>query len=165
MQIKNLVLQRRLNPRKKIDRDTVERYMQIIDDLPPIIVQKGTGVLIDGWHRVEAAKQLDLDDILAEDIDVADDDLFAEAVRRNLGHGLALTKAERNNAIVQLYRDGYTQDAIGEMFEVTQGVITRIVGSNDRTKRIKERGIVFNTNLCPGHNVILTPYGVSRQSP
>ena len=123
MQIKNLVLQRRLNPRKKIDRDTVERYMQIIDDLPPIIVQKGTGVLIDGWHRVEAAKQLDLDDILAEDIDVADDDLFAEAVRRNLGHGLALTKAERNNAIVKLYRDGYTQEAIGEMFGLTKSMI------------------------------------------
>ena len=74
-------------------------------------------------------------------------------------------KAERNNAIVQLYRNGYTQEAIGAMFGLDQGVITRIVGANDRTKRIKERGIVFNTNLCPGHNVILTPYGVSRQSP
>ncbi|MCZ6680298.1 MAG: ParB N-terminal domain-containing protein [Candidatus Poribacteria bacterium] len=155
MQIKDLVLQRRLNPRKKIDGETVERYVQIIDDLPPIIVQGTTGVLIDGWHRVEAARRLGLTELPAEEIDVADNDLFAEAVRRNLGHGLALTKAERNDAIVKLYREGYTQEAVGEMFGIDQGNISRVVGALERTERIcvthKEKGIVFNTNLTPAH--------------
>ena len=155
MQIKNLVLQRRLNPRKKIDRDTVERYMQIIDDLPPIIVQKGTGVLIDGWHRVEAAKQLDLDDILAEDIDVADDDLFAEAVKRNLGHGLALTKAERNDAIVKLYRDGYTQEAIGEMFGIDKGQISRVIGAKERSAKVVSHNNAIKSELTPAHEQVI----------
>ena len=38
------------------DRETVERYAADFYNLPPITVQRGTFVLIDGRHRLEAAK-------------------------------------------------------------------------------------------------------------
>ena len=47
-----------------------------------------------------------------------------------------MTKAERNDAIVTLYRGGYTQEAIGEMFGVDRGQISKIVGAKERTERI-----------------------------
>ena len=58
-----------------------------------------------------------------------------------------MTKAERNNAIVTLYRDGYTQEAIGEMFGVKHSQIGFIVGAKERTAK-----------LLPGNNSVeLTP--------
>ena len=47
-----------------------------------------------------------------------------------------MTKAERNDAIVKMYRGGYTQEAIGEMFGIVQAQIGYIVGAEERVERL-----------------------------
>ena len=47
-----------------------------------------------------------------------------------------MTKAERNDAIVKLYREGYTQEAIGEMFGIVQAQVGYIVGAEERVERL-----------------------------
>ena len=43
-------------PRKKHDQAQVEKYRAVIDNLPPIMVNK-SHMLIDGFHRLQAHKQ------------------------------------------------------------------------------------------------------------
>ena len=63
--------------------------------LPPILVQKSGSRIIDGSHRVEAAK-LRMDEyISARVIDCTDEEAFVLAVQSNTLHGLPLTKADR----------------------------------------------------------------------
>lgn len=62
-----------------------------------------------------------------------------------------MTKDERNDAIVKLYRDDYTQEAIGEMFGLHKGDVGRIAGAKERTRKVKEKvGISNSAELTSG---------------
>lgn len=82
-------------PRLLLDSEVVSRYAASFNDLPPISVQRGTFTLIDGHHRLSAAAEATRDHIRIHEEDVADEDLADEATRRNVQHGLPLSKAER----------------------------------------------------------------------
>ena len=58
--VHDLIFDRTLNPRRQaVDMEVVEYYSSIFKEVvwPPILVHQGTNKLIDGWHRVEAAKR------------------------------------------------------------------------------------------------------------
>lgn len=153
MRIDEIIIRQSVNPRKKIRSDIVEKYSEIIDLLPPVIVQKSTGVLIDGFHRVAAAKHVGKYQFPAEEIDIPDTELFSEACRRNNAHGLPLSKSERNEAIVKLYREGWKQEALGELWGMSLGQINYIIGADKRTGKISpgEKGV----KLTPKHEQII----------
>jgi len=44
-------------PRSREDKETVDRYAEVFEELPPIAIQKSTGKVIDGWHRFYAASK------------------------------------------------------------------------------------------------------------
>ena len=72
MKISELEIRWKLNPRKELDEATVSRYRETIDVMPPIVVQAADAppyVLIDGFHRVEAMKQLGHEDIPEVEMD------------------------------------------------------------------------------------------------
>jgi hypothetical protein len=48
------------DPPRQLEEEKVGRYMQILDQLPPVVVfNLGDGLLlVDGYHRVEAARRL-----------------------------------------------------------------------------------------------------------
>lgn len=79
----------------RTDQDTVERYSQILDQLPPIQVRKRTGQLIDGKHRLEATALAGLKHIRVVEVDCTDDELFELAFLANNKHGLGYTNGER----------------------------------------------------------------------
>ena len=143
-----------INPRKELRSEIIEHYINIFDVLPPVVVQKNTGVLIDGFHRIEAARFLQREDIEVEAIEVEDNDLFAEACRRNSTHGLALSRDERNEAIVKLYRDGWTQEALGQMWSVSQQQISNIVGADKRTENL-QLTCKTSEKLLPSHEELI----------
>jgi ParB-like chromosome segregation protein Spo0J len=63
--------------------------------LPPILVQKNGCRIIDGMHRVEAAKLRGEPTIRAYVIDCTDEEALVLAIRTNVLHGLPLSKADR----------------------------------------------------------------------
>lgn len=92
-------VRRALLPRDEVaPAEVVEAYAQAWDRLPPIIVQGGTFVLIDGYHRLAAAPLRASDVIRAVQLEMPDDMLADAAVRENVGHGLRLTAVERQKA-------------------------------------------------------------------
>lgn len=68
------------------------------DGFPPIVVHRASRRIIDGLHRVQAARLRG--DVLIEVVffDGAEEDAFVRAVELNHAHGLPLTLAERKSA-------------------------------------------------------------------
>ncbi|WP_420038161.1 ParB/RepB/Spo0J family partition protein (plasmid) [Streptomyces sp. cg28] len=91
----------------RIDGEDSERVRQLAEleaPLPPILVHRATLRVIDGMHRVRAARLRGDDTIEAEFFDGGDTDAFALAVRLNIAHGLPLTQADRAAAAERLLR-------------------------------------------------------------
>jgi ParB-like nuclease domain len=95
--------------------------------LPPILVQKGTMRVIDGMHRVHAARLQGQRDIRAYLVECDDDESFLTAVSANLAHGLPLTLADRKAAACRIVRahPAWSDRAIAE----AAGLSDKTVGS------------------------------------
>ncbi|MEV6104774.1 winged helix-turn-helix transcriptional regulator [Streptomyces sp. NPDC051940] len=73
-------------------------------DLPPILVHVPTLEVIDGLHRVHAARLRGRTEIEARLFDGPAQDAFVLAVRLNIQHGLPLSRAERAAAAARIVR-------------------------------------------------------------
>jgi hypothetical protein len=78
-----------------INQEHVRRLMRLGGRWPPILVHETTGVVIDGVHRVAAARMLGLLRVDASLFSGGPDAALIEFVRRNVQHGLPLTLRER----------------------------------------------------------------------
>lgn len=64
-------------------------------DIPPVLLQLRTMRIVDGMHRIAAAKLRGDDRISARLIDCTDDQAFIAALKSNTLHGLPLSRADR----------------------------------------------------------------------
>ncbi|MFI5735145.1 hypothetical protein ACIA49_33850 [Kribbella sp. NPDC051587] len=72
------------------------------DDLPPIVVDRKTGAVIDGWHRIEAAVINGKQQIRAVYFDGTVEESLILAVQSNVAHGLPLSIADRRTAATRI---------------------------------------------------------------
>lgn len=88
---------------------------------PPIVValNKGKYFLVDGRHRIEAVKILGKKSIETEVVTGwSRQQLFEEAVKRNLTHGKALTVHEKRVIALKLRNWKYAPNQISEIIQV-----------------------------------------------
>lgn len=78
--------------------DHVSALAQCRDDLPPILVHRPTMQVIDGVHRLRAARLRGDATIGALFVDCTEEDAFVLAVSANVTQGLPLTLADRTAA-------------------------------------------------------------------
>ncbi len=102
-------------------------------DLPPILVNRRTMRVVDGWHRVLAAKLRGESEIQAQFLDCDDDEAFVLAVQANIAHGLPLTLAERTAAAkrIMLANPQWSDRAIASV----TGLAHKTVGAIRRRDR------------------------------
>lgn len=94
------------SPRSRlIDPDHVALLVEVVPDVPPILVDRGTMVVIDGHHRVAAATQLGLETIAVQFFDGDAVEALICAIRRNTTHGKPLTVSERKRGGERLLRE------------------------------------------------------------
>jgi len=88
-----------LSPRTQFcDVRHVAALAEVIDEVPPIVVHASTLRVVDGVHRVHAARSLGRTTIRAVLFDGNEADAHIEAVRSNVAHGKPLNLAEREAA-------------------------------------------------------------------
>jgi hypothetical protein len=85
-----------------IDSDHARALAEVCEKLPPIIVKRSTMQVIDGMHRLSAARLSGAEQIAVQFFDGSDEDAFLLAVRANITHGLPLTLAERRAAAARV---------------------------------------------------------------
>lgn len=120
-------------PRTALSQTKVAEYSEILDQLPPILVQNGTLKLVDGRNRTEAAAKANVDLIRVEYTDVEGDDLIDLAFTRNREHGIPLTLEERRAAVRRklLRNPEWSQSDIAAWAGVSPRTVYTIVHEND----------------------------------
>lgn len=85
-----------------IDEDHVRVLVEVVDRLPPVIVELGTMRIIDGVHRVAAFRQAGRSHVPAVLFAGEETEALALAIEANVKHGKPLTRAERQGAAARL---------------------------------------------------------------
>jgi len=90
--------------REGTDEDTIQRYEDNFERLPPVVVYKTDTkyLLADGFHRLAAAERKGLREIDAEIREGTDSEAKEYAIYANLRHGKPLTREEYKKAIFRL---------------------------------------------------------------
>ena len=94
--ISGLVLDRDLSPRARLGSNHVRQLAESLRagaELPPIVVERQTSRVVDGFHRVEAHRRVYGPEALIDAVekDYADEaELFEDAMRLNSAHGSRL---------------------------------------------------------------------------
>ncbi len=87
-----------------VDESHVDVLAAVLDRLPPILVHRETLRVIDGVHRVRAARLIGRTRLPARMVDADAADAFVAAVRANTEHGLPLSLADRKAAAATILR-------------------------------------------------------------
>jgi ParB-like chromosome segregation protein Spo0J len=82
----------------------VQTLAKLRDTLPPILVHPETMRVIDGMHRLRAARLRGDETIAVEYFKGSEDDVFALSVRLNIAHGLPLSREDRMAAAGRLLK-------------------------------------------------------------
>ena len=101
LNIDDIVVDYGFNLRNKLDKQIISEYKERLDYMPPVIVyetERGY-ILVDGFHRLAAAKQDGRNKINAEVKQGSVNDSLAHACIANLRHGKPLENDERQRAI------------------------------------------------------------------
>jgi ParB-like chromosome segregation protein Spo0J len=85
-----------------VDSDHVQVLAESPDTWPPILVDRRDHRIVDGQHRVAAARLIHRKTIATELFDGSPEDAYLEFLRRNIHHGLPLTLPERRHAATRI---------------------------------------------------------------
>lgn len=95
--------------RVQLDDEAVERYVETLDELPPIRLiydaTRDTHWLVDGCHTIHAARHLGRTDVRAEIKMGTRLEAFAEAAHANQTHGVRVTNADKHHRVAVAVRD------------------------------------------------------------
>lgn len=97
VKITNIEIDSKIYPRNTPDNAKIEEYRERMEDgeqFPPIIINRRTMHLIDGYHRYRATRALGKSEILADFIDIPEEHEWIEAIRYNARHGIPLRRSE-----------------------------------------------------------------------
>lgn len=100
---------------------------EAVGELPPILVQRSTMRVIDGLHRLNAARAAGREKIRARFVDCDDDEAFLLAVAANVRHGRPLTRADRRAAATRIMR--LRPNAADRWIAALTGLATKTVAS------------------------------------
>lgn len=119
-----------LYPRIKTSPETVQKYAEDLDILPPIEINQKKE-LIDGWHRWTAHKKVGAEKISATvTTTTGDGNLLELAIERNAAHGLQLSQADKRDMARRIYHQTPERDR-----DEKKKHLAHILSVSDRTVR------------------------------
>ncbi|WP_409180827.1 streptomycin biosynthesis protein [Amycolatopsis sp. VS8301801F10] len=96
--------------------------------LPPVLVHRATMRVIDGVHRVLAARRRGDTEISVTYFDGTDFEAFVRSVQSNVRHGLPLSRADREAAAVRILKSGaaWSDRAVAEVTGLSAPTVAAI---------------------------------------
>lgn len=125
-----------LYPRTSVDPIHVADLLQVLKSggfLPPVVADRATRKVVDGWHRLAAIRRYVGNDVKAEtDVlwrDYQDDaEVFADAIRLNAGHGRKLSPFDRARCIMKAEELGLDPVTIASVLAITIQLLAQASG-------------------------------------
>ena len=84
------------------DQDHIRDLIGIYEQLPPILVHRSTMRVIDGMHRLRAARERGEAHVKIRFVEGDEADVFVLAVRTNVVHGLPLSMDDKRKAVSRI---------------------------------------------------------------
>src|SRR3990170_3200950 len=129
--LSSIELDAAVNIRDQLDEETIQWYMEIFDQLPPVVAYQWNGrlLLADGFHRYAAAERLGKREIEVEIREGTQEDAWVYAAIANFRHGRNLSLLERDRAIerVATFRPDWTQVRIAEEFGIAKSTVQNAI--------------------------------------
>lgn len=153
------------------DEEHVQILAAIDGPLPPILVQKNTMRVVDGMHRLSAARMRGQRTIGVHFFEGPDQDAFVEAVRANTTHGKPLTVAEREAAasrILETHKD-WSDRAIAEACGLSPKTLAKLRSRSQNSvsdaTRVGRDGRVRPLNPIDGRKRVLEALADRPEAP
>ena len=121
LKIEEIVLDFNLYPRTEISETHARRIADVLEagkELPPIVVQKRTLRVIDGFHRVRAHRLLKLEEISCDIIDCNDVEAYKKAVELNSAHGRPFTPYDYRRIVLKFDELGISRDQVVDILNI-----------------------------------------------
>jgi ParB-like chromosome segregation protein Spo0J len=137
----------------------VRLLAQLDTDLPPILVHRPSMRVVDGMHRLRAARLAGRSTIAAQFFDGDEHEAFVLAVTTNIAHGLPLTLADREAAAARIlaarpYTSNRSVAKIAGLAPKTLGAIRRrTAGAVEASVRIGGDGRVRRLDAAEGRRI------------
>jgi ParB-like chromosome segregation protein Spo0J len=146
------------SPRSKgEDTKHIARLADLDDQLPPILVDRGSMRVIDGMHRLAAASMRGRSTIEVEFFDGTPDEAFLRSVEANVTHGLPLSQEDRRAAAGRIVAshphmsDRAIAQASGLSAKSVAGIRQKTAGeASTLTSRVGRDGKVRPVNNAEG---------------
>lgn len=106
LKLADIIIDQTIDIRSRLDEETINRYAESFDELPPVVVfatEEGL-LLADGFHRIAAAERLGRKEVEAEKKAGTRDDALEYAAIANVRHGQPLSSDEQREAVRRLNR-------------------------------------------------------------
>jgi len=148
----------------RLDDDHVRSLMEVIERLPPLVVHGETMTVLDGVHRLEAARRAGLDSVKAILFSGSDIEALAIAIQANVRHGKPLTPAERQAAAAVLLRrapersDRWVADTCG-LSHTTVARIRQALDTKQQSVRTGRDGKARPVNASQGRSAVASALG------
>lgn len=112
-----------LYPRASVDSGHVTHLAEAMSlgiELPPIIADRKTKAVIDGFHRYHAAKRLKRSEILVELRDYPNRAaMFLDAMHLNAGHGRTMSNFDRAHCVILAAKHKIEPEQIAAALSIT----------------------------------------------
>ena len=164
--IGEVVLNRALFPREKLDQDAVVRYRdayEMGETLPPLVIDKETRELLDGWHRHAAQTELQRTEVAVDEHVVPEGVpplLYAAALSSR--HGVILSNGAKREVALRVFSSGASDVAvIASQLAVHRTTVDRWL--QPLLEEIKKRD-KWELEVRRGASYLLTQAGWTQQA-
>lgn len=135
-----LILDFEIYPRNDVDAHNVRSLCEALAagvELPPVIVEKKSKRVVDGFHRVKAALRCGgegAEVLVIEKTFRTEADLFLESIRLNAAHGVRLGSVDRTRCMIVAERLSIPPEAVAGALSVSVDKLAQLtVSSTART--------------------------------
>lgn len=183
--IAEIRVMRFLQPRCKLSKAVVCDYAQLLtrgESLPPVVVAmiEDAPYLVDGLHRIEAAKKIGRTEIDAECFEGTRDDALRVALAANQKHGLRPTNADKRRAVgLGLATFGQMSDqALAELCGVTDRFVAKLrraqgansspierIGRDGKPHAVRKSGQATKPTAVAAANAAVVSTEISTEQP
>jgi ParB-like chromosome segregation protein Spo0J len=165
--VDQIVFRKDLYPRINHDPALVQKYVGILEVLPPIEVNQ-SNELIDGWHRWTAHKTAKAKEIAVTVTKTASEaEFLALACRRNATAGKQLEERDKAKMAIRLYNggEGVKAEEIAEILSVTVRTVNeRYLADVNRQLKVQREERMLELHLsCHTQQQIADDVGVSQK--
>lgn len=159
IKISRLVLDYELYPRDRLESYNVNQMAEALRvgvELPPIVVDRKSRRVVDGFHRVEAYRKVYGTDskIPAEIKDYKDDGgMFCDAVRLNASHGRQLSPYDRARCIAKAEALKLEPEVIASALNMTLEVMGEMKAQRFATYKMQPQVLKRTTAYLAGREL------------